>query len=280
MPFLLIISSFLLNYKFNISNEIIILKQYLSLKDNLILILILNSGILLTYFFNNEFFSVNLYHKYKVKELEIRNNLKLGLPSTNEFHIEDDVSIFFKKQIDNKFLNVEAIIFNDGQFIKSREAYIEIEKKNYNIIFNIGERITLNDDEKSKTSFDKFVYSIENREIEELMFDKEHYNTVDLLKNDNVEFYYQGHNRIYQYFLVLIITFISLKVFFVYTPKKSVFKFYLYLFIGLLVIQLINSYLIFLLKNNINFKIYYYYLINFLILIFFSYLIFNSNENN
>ena len=32
MPFLLIIASFFLNYKFNSSNEIIILKQYFSLK--------------------------------------------------------------------------------------------------------------------------------------------------------------------------------------------------------------------------------------------------------
>ena len=37
---------------------------------------------------------VNLYHKYKVQELEIRNNLKLGVPSQNEFHIKGEVSIF------------------------------------------------------------------------------------------------------------------------------------------------------------------------------------------
>ena len=109
--------------------------------------------------------SVNLYHKYKLKELEIRNNLKLGVPSVNEFHIENDVSIFFKKQIENRFYDVEAIIFEDGQFIKSNEASIEIEKKNYNIIFNKGERVILNEIEKSKTSFDKFIYSIENKEI-------------------------------------------------------------------------------------------------------------------
>jgi len=34
------------------------------------------------------------YQKYKIEELKIRNNLKLGVPSKNEFHIEDELSIF------------------------------------------------------------------------------------------------------------------------------------------------------------------------------------------
>ena len=102
MPFLLIFSSFFLNYKFNSSNEIIILKQYFSFRDNLILCTVLSSVILVLYFVNNEIFSVNLYHKYKIQELEIRNNLKLGVPSSNEFHIESEVSIFLRN---NKIIN-------------------------------------------------------------------------------------------------------------------------------------------------------------------------------
>ena len=62
----------------------------------------------------------------------------------------------------------------------------------------------LNNIEKSKTIFDKFIYSIENKEIEILMMDKEHFNTLELLKNDDKEFYYHGHNRIYQYFLTFV----------------------------------------------------------------------------
>ena len=54
MPFLLIFSSFFLNYKFNSSNEIIILKQYFSFRDNLILCTILSSVILVFYFVNSE----------------------------------------------------------------------------------------------------------------------------------------------------------------------------------------------------------------------------------
>ena len=147
MPFLLIIASFFLNYKFNNSNEIIVLKQYFS------------------------------------------------------FHIEEEVSIFFNDQDNNKFIDVEALIYQDGQFITAKDAYIEIKNRNYNLIFNEGERVILNDIEKSKTTFDKFIYSIENKETEILMKDKEHFNTLQLLKNDNKEFYYHGHNRIYQYIL-------------------------------------------------------------------------------
>lgn len=280
LPFLLLLASFLLNYKFNSGNEIIILKQYYSFKKNIFLFFVLLSGIFIFYFVNNEILSVNLYHKYKLKELEIRNNLKLGVPSVNEFHIKNEVSIFFDKQINNKFYDVEAIIFNDGQFIKSNVANIEIEKKNYNLIFSKGERVILNDLEKSKTSFDKFIYSIENNEIEILTLDKEHFNTIQLLNEEKKEFYFQGHNRIYQYLLILVIVIISFKVFFIYAYKKNIFRKYLFLFICVLLIQVINSYLLFLLNNNKDFILYYYYIINLFILSVFSYFILNFNENS
>ena len=280
MPFLLIIASFFLNYKFNSSNEIIVLKQYFSFKENVILFLMLSTGIILFNFLNSEFLSVKLYQKYKIQELEIRNNLKLGVPSLNEFHIEEEVSIFFNDQYDNSFIDVEALIYQDGQFITAKNAYIEIKDRNYNIIFNEGERVILNNIEKSKTNFDKFIYSIENKETEILMMDKEHFNTLQLLKNENKEFFYHGHNRIFQYFLTLGLVILSFKIFFIYVSKKNVFKYYSFIFFIVLIIQVINSYLIFQLNNNINFNLYYYYLINFLILIFFTYLILKSNENN
>ena len=167
---------------------------------------------MLIYIFNNEYFSVNLYHKYKVKELEIRNNLKLGVPSVNEFHIEEEVSIFFEELKKNKFHNVEAIIYEDGQFIIAKNAEIEIDKKNYNLIFNYGERVILNAEEKSKSTFNKFIYSIENDEMEMLMMDKEHFNTLELLKFEDKELYFHGHNRIYQCLLTLLILLISFKI--------------------------------------------------------------------
>ena len=280
LPFLLIIAGFFLNYKYNSTNEIIIINQYLSKKKNLVLFSIILFVISIFHFVNSEILSVNLYQKYKVQELEIRNNLKLGLPTLNEFHIENEVSIFFEKQNNNKFYNVNAIIFEDGQFINAKEANIEIKNKNYNIIFYEGERVIFNDTEKSKTIFNKFIYSIENQEIEKLMMDKEHFNTLQLLKNENKELYNHGHNRVYYYFLILVILVISYKIFFFYIPKKSVFKYYLILFLSLLVILVINSYLIFLLNNSNMFNIYFYYSINFLVLSIFSYLVLKLNENN
>ena len=235
---------------------------------------------MLIYILNNEYFSVSLYHKYKVKELEIRNNLKLGVPSVNEFHIEEEVSIFFEEFKSNKFNNVEAIIYEDGQFIIAKSAEIEIDKKNYNLIFNYGERVILNTVEKSKTTFNKFIYSIENEEMEMLMMDKEHFNTLELLNIEDKEFYYHGHNRIYQSLVTLLIILISYKIFFFYVPKKSVFKYYFLLFFIVLVIQVINSYLIFLLNNNDYMNLYYYYSINIFVLLSFSYFVFKLNENN
>ena len=279
MPFLLLIASFSLNYKFNSSNEILIIKQYFSSKNNFLLSLILTIGFILLYFLNNEYFSVNLYQKYKIKELEIRNNLKLGVPSVNEFHIEEEVSIFFEKQKNNKFYDVEAIIYKDGQFINASSAKIEIQNKNYNIIFTEGQSVIFNEIEKSKTLFNKFIYSIKNKEIETLMMDKEHFNTFELLRNDNKEFYSHGHNRIYQYMLTLIIIIISNKIFFHYISKKSVFKYYSILFLSVLMMQVFNSYLIYLLNNN-SLNLYFYYFVNIIVLIIFSYLVLNFNENN
>ena len=279
LPFLLIIASFFLNFRYNSSNEIIIFKQYISLKKNLLLFLLIALKILTFHFFNSEILSVSLYEKYKIKELEIRNNLKLGLPTFNEFHIENEVSIFFQEQNNNKFYDVNAIFYKDGQFINSKQANIEIKNKNYNIIFYKGERVILNKEEKSKTTFDKFTYSIEDNEIEDLMYDKEHFNTLELLKTKDKEFYYHGHNRVYQYFLVLVIALISFKIFFIYSSKKSIFKYYTLVFIGILLLQIVNSYMVFLLNNN-NFNLYFYYIINLLLLLIFYLIIFNFNENN
>tara|TARA_A100001011_G_scaffold178506_1_gene187254 strand:- start:744 stop:1682 length:939 start_codon:yes stop_codon:yes gene_type:complete len=280
IPFLLIIAGFFLNYKFNSSNEIIILKQYFSLRNNFLLTIILTMGIVVFYFINNEYLSVNLYQKYKVKELEIRNNLKLGVPSLKEFHIEEEVSIFFERQNNNKFYEVEAIIYDDGQFINSDNVEIEIDKKNYNLIFNNGERLILNENEKSKTIFDKFIYSIENNEIETLTMDKEHFNTIQLLNSKDHEYFIHGHNRIYQYFLTIVISIISFKLIFLYVSKKNIFIYYSIIFFIVLFIQVVNSFLVFLLNNNNSFNLLYYYLINLTLLFIFCYTTLKYNENN
>ena len=96
IPFLILIGSFMLNSKIKNSNEIIILKQYLSNKSLRVLFQFLILFTIIIYAINNEIISNKFYEKYKIKELDIRNNLKLGSPVQNEFHIDDIVSIFFE----------------------------------------------------------------------------------------------------------------------------------------------------------------------------------------
>ncbi len=270
MPFLLLLSSFVINYKLNSNNEITIIKQYFSLREISYLLFSMMTLIFLFYFFNNEILSVNTYHKYKIGELEIRNNLKLGSPSKNELHVENEVSIFFEHEKNNIFHNLEALIFQEGQFIKSEYAEIEVSKKNFNLIFYNGERLLLNDIEKSKTNFDKFTYSIEDKSIEQLLMDKEHYNTLELIKHHNKDFVSHAHNRIYQYILTIVIIFLSFKIIFLYEPKKIFVKKFGIIFLFFLFLQIINAYFIYLI-NNINFDIYIYYFLNFCLLLLFSF---------
>lgn len=269
MPFLILLGSFFANYKFNSNNEMVILKQYLNIKQISNLLITLMFSIFILYTLNNEYFSTKMYHKYKVEELNIRNNLKLGTPSQNEFHIDNELSIFFESYEDDIFYNIEAVIYNEGQFIKSKSAIIEISKKNFNLIFNTGERLLLNGIEKSKTNFDKFTYSIENQDIEDLLMDKEHYNTLELINHKNKEFINHGHNRIYQYILTIIIIYLSFKIIFLYEPKKNLIKKFGIIFIFLLIIQILNSYSIYLM-NNKNIITMHYYLFNLIILSFFT----------
>ena len=98
VPFMIIIASFMLNSKIKNSNEIIILKQYLSVRSLRVLFQFLIFFTIIVYAINNEIISNKFYEKYKIKELEIRNNLKLGSPVQNEFHIDDIVSIFLIKR--------------------------------------------------------------------------------------------------------------------------------------------------------------------------------------
>ena len=270
MPFLLLLASFFLNYKFNSNSEIAILKQYLGIKDIYSLLIFLMGGLFLFYFLNSEYFSVNMYHKYKISELEIRNNLKLGTPSENEFNIENEVSLFFDKKKDGIFFNIEALIYKQGQFIKSKRAKIEFSKRTFNLVFYEGERLILNSIEKSKTTFDRFTYIIENKEIEELLMDKEHFDTKELIKHSDKEFNNHGHNRIYQYFLTLVVILISFKIILSYEPKKNLFDKFSIIFIILLLLQIINSYSLYLLNNYESYKLLYYYISNFILLILYN----------
>ena len=257
----------MLNSKIKNSSEIIILKQYLSYDKLRILFQLLIFLIFLIFTLNNEIISKNFYEKYKIKELEIRNNLKLGTPAQKEFHIDDIVSIFFEKKIDNTFYDIEAIIYGQNQFIVSNSVEIELSKSNFNLVFLDGERLTLNDKQKSKTIFDKFTYVLESKNYEELLMDKDHYNTFELISHPKKEFRNHGHNKIFQYFFLIAVGLISLKIIFFYVNKMNNFSRFSFIFFLILTAQILNSYLIYLLENVGTFNVEYYYIFNFIFLI-------------
>ena len=267
VPFLILIGSFMLNSKIKNSNEIVILKQYLSTKGLRALFQMIIFFTFIIFIINNEIIANKFYEKYKIKELEIRNNLKLGSPTQNEFHIDDVVSIFFEKEEDDTFYNIEAIIYDQNQFIVSDSVIIELSKSNFNLVFTKGERLILNNDEKSKTVFDKFTYILESKKYEELLMDKDHYNTLELISHPEKEFRNHGHNKIFQYFLLIIIGLISFKIIFFYVNKvNNLFRFSMIFFL-ILFTQVLNSYLIYLLDNFNSFNLIYFYTFNFLFLI-------------
>ena len=267
VPFLILIGSFILNSKIKNSNEIIILKQYLSIKSLRFLFQLLIFFLFSLFLINNEIISNKFYEKYKIKELEIRNNLKLGSPTQNEFHIDDIVSIFFEKKDDNKFFDIEAIIYDQNQLIASRSVVIELSKSNFNLVFTDGERLILNNIEKSKTVFDKFTYTLESKKYEELFMDKDHYNTLDLISHPEKDFQNHGHNKIFQYFFLIIVALISFKIIFFHVNKKSNLLLFSLLFTLILLVQIFNSYFIYLLNNSEAFNLIHFYSLNLIFLI-------------
>ena len=241
VPFLILIGSFMLNAKIKNSNEVIILKQYLSTKSIRVLFQFIIFFIFIIFTLNNEVISKKFYSKYKINELEIRNNLKLGSPAQNEFHIDDILSIFFDRKDKSIFYGIEAIIYDQNQFIISDAVEIELSKSNFNLVFSNGERLILNDIEKSKTVFDKFTYTLESKKYEELLMDKDHYNTFELIYHPNKDFKNHGHNKIFQYFFLILVSFISFKVIFFYINKMNHLFRFVFVFSIILLVQILMT---------------------------------------
>tara|TARA_B100000035_G_C20972992_1_gene541895 strand:- start:227 stop:1060 length:834 start_codon:yes stop_codon:yes gene_type:complete len=273
MPFLILLGSFFFNTNFNKNTEIMILKQYLSSKSYFSICFIIFSLICSIHIINSEYFSKKFYEIYKIKEIDIRNNLQIGFPSQNEFHIDEKISIFFEKKNENTFYNIEALIYENNQLIVSDRAEIELSKLNFNLVFHDGEKIILNESEKSKTKFDKFIYVLEDKKSEKLSYDKEHYNTKELINSNNKEFINYGHNRIYQYFFLISILLISSKIIFFINKNKNILFLNSFICLFVLMLQIINSFLIYLL-SNLSINVYIYYIINLTFLFFFNFFIF------
>lgn len=275
-PLLIIFSSIALSYKLINTNEIFIFRIYID-KINFLKIFISISLIVLIFFlFNKEVFGPKTYKIYKEKELDIRNKLKLGFQNKNEFHIGEDLSLFFEFSDKNNFKNVNAIIYNENKFIKSNNAILEFNENTLNIIFSDGERVILNNNEKSFTKFEKFTYSIKNEKIEKLLYDKEHFTTLELLKSNEREFITQGHNSIYQYFFLISILLISQRLIFM-NNKNNYKKNNILAIFSVLTLIVINSFLQYALNNNFLFTQFYYVLI-FMATLILTFFIFYKNE--
>ena len=259
MPIILIINYIYLGFIFHSSNQSMIINQYLKNKDKMKIIIFIQTTLVLLFILNYEIVSPYLYKLYKLKEIEIRNNFKLGIPTSNQFHIGEELSIFFKNHDENNYFNVEALIYKDNQFIKSDKASIEYSKSGFNIIFKDGIRVKMNDKEKSKTIFEKFTYNVIKDNLEELLLDKDHFNTLNLLSSNQKDFRFEGHKRILQYLIFILVIAFSNKIIF----KKTALKIKDYsniIMFGLLIsLYLINSYLVYELnKENINLYVYYF----------------------
>ena len=126
---------------------------------------------------------------------------------------------------------------------------------------------------KSKTVFDKFTYILESKKYEELLLDKDHYNTFELISHPKKDFRNHGHNNVFQYFFLIVVGLISLKIIFFYINKiNNLFRFSIVFFL-ILFVQILNSYLIYLLDNFESFTLIYFYSINFIFLISIYFLI-------
>ena len=105
--------------------------------------------------------------------------------------------------------------------------------------------------------------------------DKDHYNTLELITHPDKDFKNHGHNKIFQYFFLIIVSLISFKVIFFYVNKTNNLLRFSFIFFIILLLQIINTYLVYLLDNFNSFNLVYFYCINFVFL-FSAYLFVNK----
>ena len=203
---ILIFSVFFLNYKFNNTNELFIISQYVKRKLISKNFLIINIIIFLILIINSEYISQHLYKDYKQKEVELRGEFKVQVQnSKREFKLDDHFVIFFDKFEDDIFFNPKAIIFSDDLLVESENAKITYNDNKINLEFYNGSRVSSSKKEKSITNFLKFNFYIENNSEEIVYPDKESFSVYELLKQDDKKLNVAGHSKIINYILILIV---------------------------------------------------------------------------
>ncbi len=203
---ILIFSVFFLNYKFNNTNELFIISQYVKRKLISKNFLIINIIIFLILIINSEYISQHLYKDYKQKEVELRSEFKVQVQnSKREFKLDDHFVIFFDKFEDDIFFNPKAIIFSDDLLVESENAKITYNDNKINLEFYNGSRVSSSKKEKSITNFLKFNFYIENNSEEIVYPDKESFSVYELLKQDDKKLNVAGHSKIINYIVILIV---------------------------------------------------------------------------
>ena len=202
---ILIFSVFFLNYKFNNTNELFIISQYVKRKLISKNFLVINIIIFLILIINSEYISQQLYKDYKQKEVELRSEFKVQVQnSKREFKLDDHFVIFFDKFEDDIFFNPKAIIFSDDLLVESENAKITYNDNKINLEFYNGSRVSSSKKEKSITNFLKFNFYIENNSEEIVYPDKESFSVYELLKQDDKKLNVAGHSKIINYIVILI----------------------------------------------------------------------------
>ena len=203
---ILIFSIFFFNYKFNNTNEILIIRQYTNEKLLRKKLLIVNLIIFFTLLINSEYLSQNSYKDYKQKEVELRGEFKVQVQSSKkEFKIDNHFIIFFEKFDNDIFYNPKAIIFSDDLLVESENAKITYNDNKINLEFFNGSRISNSKKEKSVTNFLKFNFYLENNSEEIVYPDKESFSIYELLIQDDKKLNVAGHSKMINYILIILI---------------------------------------------------------------------------
>ena len=203
---ILIFSVFFLNYKFNNTNELLIIRQYVNEKRIKRNFLIINVTIFSLLCLNSEYFSQKFYKDYKQKEVELRGDFKIQVQnSKQEFKLDDHFVIFFEKFENDIFYNPKALIFSDDLLVESKRAKITNNDNRINLEFYNGSRVSSSKKEKSITNFVKFNFFIENNSERVVYPDKESFSLKELLLQNDTKLNVAGHSKIINYLLILLI---------------------------------------------------------------------------
>ena len=277
---ILIFSVFFLNYKFNNTNELLIIRQYVNEKRIKRNFLIINLIIFLLLCLNSEYFSQKFYKDYKQKEVELRGEFKIQVQnSKQEFKLDDHFVIFFEKFENDIFYNPKAIIFSDALLVESNRAKITYNDNRINLEFYNGSRVSSSKKEKSITNFLKFNFFIENNSDRVVYPDKESFSLNELLSQNDTKLNVAGHSKIMNYLLILLILFNIHKVINSINLKNQTNYKNLKLLVFIIGYIVINSFFnkIFIAGTITN---HMYYILNFIFLTFLQLGIYKVYDNS